>query len=115
MTEVRYTVTVRGDAAHALEINLAEAAKVMVGIHAPYPRGRGIDVLSVERAPSGSRGPVTLWDGHGRDMCPCCEGRGTVLSRLAEAIAGAAEVDALTAQRLAIDVLAALPPRHAGA
>jgi hypothetical protein len=56
-----------------------------------------------------------LWDGHGRDMCPCCEGRGTTLSRLAEAIADAAEVDALTAQRLAIDVLAALPPQRADA
>ena len=80
MSEVRYIVTVRSDAAHALEINLDKATKVMVGVHAPYPWGRGIDVLSVERAPYGSRDAVTLWDGHDRPMCPDCEGRGTPLS-----------------------------------
>lgn len=75
MSEVRYIVTVRGDAAHALEINLETAMRVLLGIHAPYPRGRGIEVLSVERAPRGDQGSVPLYDGHDRPPCPCCTGR----------------------------------------
>lgn len=115
MSEVRYIVAVRGDAAHALEINLAEATKVMLGVHAPYPRGRGIDVLSAERAPYGSqREQVMLWDGHGRPLCPDCEGRGTELSRLAEAIQGITDTDALTAQRLAGTVAGELAAMRAG-
>jgi hypothetical protein len=75
MSDTRYIVTVRGDAAHALEINLETATRVLLGIHAPYPRGRGIEVLSVERAPRGDQGPVPLYDGHGLPPCPCCNGR----------------------------------------
>ena len=108
MGETRYIVTVRSDASHALEVNLNKATRVIVGVHAQYPWGRGIDVLSVERAPYGSRASVMLWDGHDRAMCPDCEGRGTELSRLAEAIHGIADTDALTAQRLAGTVLDAL-------
>jgi hypothetical protein len=106
MGEVRYIVTVRGDSAHGLEIHMRNATKVMLGAHAPYPAGGGTDILSVERAPRGDGGQaVMLWDGHDRAMCPDCEGRGTQLSRLAEAIQQAADVDALTAERLAGDVL----------
>lgn len=115
MSEQRYLVTVRGDAAHGLEIHMASATKVILGAHAPYPRGGGTDVLSVERAPrdAGAQ-PVMLWDGHGRPMCPDCEGRGTELSRLAEAIQGIADTDALTAQRLAGTVLGELAAMRAG-
>lgn len=109
MSEARYLVTVRSDAAHGLELHMASATMVILGAHAPYPQGGGTDVLSVERAPrNAGEQPVMLWDGHGRPMCPDCEGRGTQLSRLAEAIQGATGVNALTAQSLAGDTLRTL-------
>jgi hypothetical protein len=114
MSEPKYLVTVRGDAAHGLEIHMADATKVILGAHAPYPWGGGTDVLSVERAPrDAGQQPVMLWDGHDRPMCPDCEGRGTELSRLTEAIQGVTDVDAITAQRLAEDVFHTLKPPRA--
>lgn len=115
MSEVRYIVTVRGDSAHGLEIHMATATKVILGAHAPYPWGGGTDVLSVERAPRDAAGqPMMLWDGHGRPMCPDCEGRGTELSRLAEAIQDIADTDAVTAQRLAGTVVSELAALRGG-
>jgi hypothetical protein len=115
MSEVRYTVTVRGDSAHGLEIHLATATKVMLGAHAPYPWGGGTDILSVERAPRSDGGePVMLWDGHDRPMCPDCEGRHTKLSRLGDAISRIADIDALTAERLAGVVLGTLAAMRDG-
>lgn len=110
MSEVSYIVTVRGDAAHGLEIRMQSATRVILGAHAPRPFGGGTDVLSVERAARGDRDAVMLWDGYDRPVCPDCEGRGTKLTRLAEAIQKAAEVDAITAQSLAEDMLRTLTP-----
>ncbi len=63
MGEIRYIVTLRGDAAQGLEAHLPKATGVVIEVEASYPWGTGKAVTRIEHLPDDPRAePVLLWD-----------------------------------------------------